>query len=360
MNRLMLAILALLASVAPAAAQGVRPDDDPSAVGTGARPEVSSVQRPRLFGNVSAPQQPAPPPAREINLSGPRRRGSMVGYIDDTIVSSKIRLRFDVGLHNHAPDRAEFFYAKCGCYRDLPAGDPAFDPKAPGPGPGAADDLNFQQFYVEGEYAATDRVSVFAELPLRWLQPQTIGVFKSQSGLSDLRGGARFAIADTDQQMLTLQLKAFLPTGDALRGLGTDHASVEPMLLYHQELSDRASVESQFGLWLPFGGSDGVPTSSEDKFAGKVLSYGIGPSVDVYSNGDVRIAPVVELVGWRVLNGFQTSDPGDASGINIVNLKFGARGSWGRGSSIYAGYGHALTKADWYNDIFRFEYRFSF
>ena len=43
----------------------------------------------------------------------------MVGYIDDPVVSSKIRVRFETGMHNRAPDRAEFFYAKCGCYRDL-------------------------------------------------------------------------------------------------------------------------------------------------------------------------------------------------------------------------------------------------
>ena len=39
-----------------------------------------------------------------------------------------------------------------------------------------------------------------------------------------------------------------------------------------------------------------------------------------------RLAPVVELVGWRVLSGFQTvAATVDAGGTNIVNLKFGAR-----------------------------------
>ena len=103
-----------------------------------------------------------------------------------------------------------------------------------------------------------------------------------------------------------------------------------------------------------------MPRTVDGKFAGSVLSYGIGPSVEVYSTGNVSLAPVVELVGWHVLSGFQTSDAADASGTNIVNLKFGARASWGNGSSIYGGYGRALTDADWYNDIFRFEYRLSF
>ena len=103
-----------------------------------------------------------------------------------------------------------------------------------------------------------------------------------------------------------------------------------------------------------------MPTSVDDKFAGSVLTYGIGPSYEIFSSERVRFAPVVELVGWHVLSGFQTGTPASADGINVVNLKFGARASWSNGSSVYGGYGRALTDAVWYEDIFRFEYRLSF
>ncbi len=295
-----------------------------------------------------------------LNAFGPRRRGSMVGYIDDPVVSSKLRVRFETARHNRAPDRAELFYGKCGCYRDLAPSHPAYDPDAAGPGPGAADDVNFQQFYVLAEYAATNRFSAFAELPIRWLQPQTIGVFDDQSGVSDLRAGAKFGLATTDAMSLTAQVKMFLSTGDSRQGLGTGHASIEPGLLYHRNLSDRAAIATQFSLWLPFGGSNGVPTSADEKFAGSVLSYGFGPSYEIFSTERVQFAPVVELVGWHVLGGFQTTTASDAGGTDIVNLKFGARATWTNGGSIYAGYGRALTDADWYQDIFRFEYRLSF
>jgi hypothetical protein len=359
MTRVLLIALSLLVSLAGPASAQLRVDgDQPTPLNIG-KQEVFSSRPSLVFGDLNTARQPAQAPPL-LNMSGPRRRGSMVGYIEDTVVSSKVRVRFDIGLHNHAPDRAEFFYAKCGCYRDLALNDPARDPNAAGPAPGIVTDLNFQQFYVQAEYAATDRFSAFAELPLRWLQPQSSGAFANQGGISDLRAGVKVALADTPEMMVTAQVKTFLPTGDALLGLGTDHASLEPALLYHRELSERVAVESQFSLWIPFGGSDGVPTTVDEKFAGNVLSYGIGPSFDVYSNGNVRFSPIVELVGWRVLSGFQTAAPSDASGINILNLKFGARTSWGTGGSIYAGYGRALTEADWYNDIFRFEYRFAF
>ncbi len=47
----------------------------------------------------------------------PRMEGSATGYIDNAIVGSQIRFRFDAAFGFQDPDRAEFFYAKCGCYR---------------------------------------------------------------------------------------------------------------------------------------------------------------------------------------------------------------------------------------------------
>jgi hypothetical protein len=305
---------------------------------------------------------PAPPPTPP----GARRRPSMVGYIDDATIETKVRVRFDVGYHVDAPDRAEFFYAKCGCYRGLPPNVPAFDPNAQGPGPGVLTDLNFQQLYVEGEYAFHPRVSVIGDLPVRWLQPQTFvagtGGFGDQRGISDFRAGVKLGALASDDLHLTLKLQAIAPTGRASRGLGTNHWTIEAEGLYSQTVAERLGVEAEIGTWHPTGGSAGVPTSNSDKFSGDVFFYGVGPSYDVYRNDRVRFAPVVELVGWHVLNGFQTvtTGPPDASGINIVNLKVGGRATFRDGSSIYAGYGHALTKADWYKDIVRLEYRRSF
>jgi len=307
---------------------------------------------------VRPPLPPINPPVRR------RRSASMVGYIEEAVVSSKVRVRFDTARHDFEPDRAEFFYAKCGCYRDLDSSSPAFDPNAPGPRPGAADDINFQQLYVLGEYAVSEHFSAFGELPTRWLQPQSFtagtgGSFPNQRGIGDLRFGVKAALISEPEQTFTVRAQFFSPTGDAGRGLGTDHWSFEPAVLYYQEVSDRVVVESQLGLWLPFGGSAGVPTSGSDKFSGNVLFYGIGPSVEVYRGNGVRFAPIVELVGWRVLSGFQ-SVAEDATGTNIFNIKIGARTTLDSGHSFYIGYGHALTDAAWYKDIVRFEYRYSF
>lgn len=363
MKRATLLLALLIIPVIPAAAmaQAQSPPVDPERQ-TNVAPVKPEGTDARLADLGPTQVRPPVPTYRSV----PRRRGSMVGYIDDATVDSRIRVRFESGWHNHFPDRAEFFYAKCGCYRDL-AGNPNYDPDAPGPGPGIVTDLNFQQFYVQAEYSGGGRVSVFAELPTRSIKPQAFASpasFSNQSGLGDLRAGAKIGLLAAPDRAVTLQVKGFLPTGKAENGLGTHHVSLEPTLLAFNTVNDRVTIESQAGLWLPFNGSQGL--TSDDKFSGNIFFYGIGPSVEVYRNGSVALAPVVELVGWHVLGGLQTTgSPGvipndDATGTNIVNLKIGARVTWSPQSSFYVGWGHALTTASWYENILRFEYRFSF
>jgi hypothetical protein len=311
--------------------------------------------------------------AKRPEVSRPKTEGSMVGYIDDAIVGSQVRIRFDAAFNNDTPDLAEFFYAKCGCYRGLATVAPSlYDPNAPGPPPGNAivipRTLNFQQLSITTEYALRSRISVFADFPFRWLQAQGLtlgapGSFPNQGGIGDVRAGVKVAVLASPNRYLTAQFKTYTHSGDASKGLGTHHWSIEPAVLYFQKLSDRATVEGQLGFWHPTGGSAGFPTAGPDKFSGNVFFYGVGPSYEVHRGDQVRFAPVLELVGWHISSGFVTAKPGppsDASGINIVNLKVGFRTGIGRHNSIYAGFGHKLTKDDWYQDIIRVEYRYSF
>ena len=160
------------------------------------------------------------------------------------------RIRFDVGLHIDTPDRAEFFYAKCGCYRDLELeGLPIFDPHAPGPGPGAATDVNFKQIVLQGEYAFTNRFSVQGDIPLRFDPTARVcggGVgFSDHGGLGDIQMGFKYEVVSQPNSVATVNLRTFLPTGNASHGLGTNHASIQPALLLYQRFSDRLVVESQ-------------------------------------------------------------------------------------------------------------------
>jgi hypothetical protein len=304
---------------------------------------------------TSKPSKPKP-----SDSDRPPIEGSMVGYIDNAIVGNEVRVRFDAGFGDNAPDRAEFFYAQCGC--DLNG--------ARGPAPGLALNLNFQQLYLRAEYAPIKRLSFMAEVPIRWLQPlefvaKTIpnGGFGNQSGISDFSAGFKFAMLASRRQYLTFQMVAIFPSGDSTRGLGTGHYSVVPSVLYYQKFTDRWSLEAQLGDTHP------ISSSGSLDFAGDVFTYGIGPSYEVYRGEKVRFAPVVELVGWHVLGGMQNSGAEllntgqpliNVDGVNIVNLKVGARTTIGSHNSIYAGFGQALTHDLWYRHIVRIEYRYTF
>ncbi|MGC2330389.1 MAG: hypothetical protein WA581_02965 [Candidatus Acidiferrales bacterium] len=301
----------------------------------------------------------------------PRLPGSMVGYIDDPIPESQIRVRFDGAFDDEFPDRAEFFYGKCGCDRFNHS-----DPNAPGPPPGTAQsaipgNLNFQQLYFEGEFAPIRRFSLFTEVPLRWIEAEgtTVskngGTFPNQGGLSDVTAGFKVAAVASEGTYVTFQFTGYFPSGDALKGLGTNHFSVEPAVLLYHRLSGRMTVEGEVGDWHPIGGSAGLNPSSSEGFAGDVFFYGIGPSYTLYSGRRVRVTPVLEVVGWHVLSGFETGTPADGGsravdGTNIVNVKIGVRTGIGPHSSFYIGYGHAVTNADWYEQIVRAEYRYTF
>lgn len=316
--------------------------------------------------NPSADPKKKTPTKKDTDaVKRPPIESSMVGYIENAIVGSEARIRFDAAFNDAFPDRAEFIYAKCGCYRI------AGDPYAPGPGLGVPKYVNFQTLSFMGEYALVPRLSVFVQIPIRWLQPEGVIVpppppqpptqaFPSSSGIGDVEAGVKFAVRASPNGYVTAQLKGYFPSGDPRRGLGTNHYSLEPSLLYYKKFSQRLELEGELGGWLPVGGSAGVPTSSPSGFAGNIFFYGVGPSYRVIDGERFKLSPVIELVGWTVTGGEQTGTPTDASGTNIVNLKIGARMSLPANNSVYVGYGRALTSAAWYDDIVRVEYRHAF
>ncbi|MBI3408965.1 MAG: hypothetical protein HY040_11495 [Planctomycetes bacterium] len=271
------------------------------------------------------------------------------GYLDNAIPFTHFRLRFDAAYRDNRPDRAEYFYPKCGC----------FGGNAHGP-PLSESSVDYQDISAYFEYAVNNRFSVFAEVPVRFLNPDNND---NTAGMADMNLGFKYAFVANERRFVTFQGRIFLPTGDGDRGLGNDHVSLEPSLLYNENVTDRLTVYAQLGDWIPVGGSE---------FAGNILRYGVGASYAVVDSGRFRAAPVVELLGWTVLGGresvFPTNAILNASGDTIINAKIGVRfgfapdGNTGlfSNSDIYIGYGRALTGEVWYKDILRLEYRLRF
>jgi hypothetical protein len=334
-----------------------------------ATPSVPLAGQGQTPPSVAAPEAAAPDLSLGGGLSAAAGGATVAlngaGYVDDAIPYTHFRLRFDAAYNDNRPDRAEFFYPKCGCFKI--AGQ---DPKAPGP-PQVESRVDYQELSSYFEYAIGKRFSGFIDVPVRFINPEQNA---NHTGIGDINFGAKFAVISQDDTVVTLQFRTYVPTGDAFQGLGTDHVSLEPALLLYQGLGDRLGLQAELRDWIPVGGTN---------FAGNVLRYGFALTYLAFQRPSFRVMPVAELVGWTVLGGKElaVANPGlinepqtsitqiqDASGDTIVNAKLGVRVGFGdleqRGllsqSDLYVGYGRALTGDVWYKDILRVEYRMRF
>lgn len=278
---------------------------------------------------------------------------SAVGYIDPAIPVTRFRLRADAAYNNNRPDRAEFFYPKCGCFALA-----GIDPAASGP-PKTETSVDYQEINSYLEWAPIQRLSAFVELPVRFVNPE---VNDNTAGLGDINAGFKYAFLYCPQQVATFQFRVYTPSGDGDKGLGTNHVSLEPALLYYRQLTNRMAMEAEFRDWAAAGGSD---------FAGNIIRYGIGANYQVVNRQTFRVAPVVEFVGWTVLHGKEFDFPEgavqDAAGDTIINGKVGVRSGFGpltetgmNRADLYLGYGRALTGEVWYKDVMRLEFRLNF
>jgi hypothetical protein len=274
------------------------------------------------------------------------------GYIDNATPVTMFRLRYDAAYRNNRPDRAEFFYAKCGCFKAIqPPQNDAHGPPLP------ETNVDYQELLPYFEYALNPRLSAFLTVPIRFINPQQNS---NAAGLSDVSFGFKYALLYNVDRVLTFQLRAIAPSGNTFDGLGTGNWWLEPGFLYLKQMSQRWQVFGEF--------KDQIPLAPRSNFTGNVLRYGLGTSVIALQSDRGYIAPVVETVGWTVLNGQELTAEGqqlNARGDTIVNAKVGLRIGFGKfvggpyptPSDIYIGYGRAMTGEVWYKDMLRLEYR---
>lgn len=324
-------------------------------------PEKGATPAPASQGPATAPAATTPESATNESPdsssdSGATSTGgeglaiadSSVGYIDRALISTMIRARFDAAYNDRRPTRAEFLY-------------PQGAPNGPGllhPDPKA----DYQELMAYLEVAVNPHLSGFFEVPWRFLNPE---VNPDAGGLSDMNFGFKWAPYQTDCQVATFQFRTYLPTGDAERGLGNNHVSLEPALLVYKKCDEYFTVEGELRLWIPIGGTG---------FAGEFVRYGIGISENAYHCNHFTLKPVIEFVGWTLFNGHETvvappsltkpdffpTTTRDTGGETIVNAKVGLRAEIGEHTGLYVGYGHAITGEAWYRDILRVECRWSY
>jgi hypothetical protein len=278
-------------------------------------------------------------------LAGGAARGQVpvqnnASYIDSAQPFTNFRLRTDLGYDNSSANRAEFIYAR-------PA---PFGPGFPRPEPR----IDAQDLSAYLEYAFGETFSAFVEVPWRWINPR---VNANANGLADTNAGFKWAMIAEEEGILTFQFRTYAPTGDAGRGLGTRHASLEPALLGTVPVGEGGRIEMDLRYWVPVGGTE---------FAGSVIRAGLGLSQHVYDCDRLHVIPMAELISWTALGGKvgQVPVPGappiveGAAGDTIVHARIGVRIRLDGVGDFYTGYGRALTGDRWYRDDVRAEFRF--
>jgi hypothetical protein len=263
-----------------------------------------------------------------------------VSFIDSALPMTQFRIRADTAYNMNRPNRAEYFWP------------------APGingrPFPEQSVDYTELSSYIE--VACCDRISLFFESPVRWVNPT---LNDNTAGFGDLNAGVKLTLFQHECGVISGQFRSYMPTGIGERGLGTDHVSLEPALLFNHRAHEWLTVEGEVRYWLPISGSD---------FEGDIIRYGLGLVVGKqHQDCCCWFTPVAEFVGWIPLSGKQSYLDGNglvvtesARGKNVVNGLFGARmGCYDR-FDVYGGYGISLSGDRWYEETWRLEMRLKF
>ena len=300
----------------------------------------------------------------DLGEGGPAQLGSTFAachsaYIDDARIRTIARFRFDAGYNNVFPDRAEFFDAQCGCFGKL---------ARPGRCHPPTSKVDFQEFWGYFENAFSTGFSAFIDVPFRLvnfqLDPATAAAnggaqgIPNSGGLSDIHFGGKYALVADPYRYDTIQVRVYTPTGDADRGLGTNHFTIEPAYLAYRQLNNRLRFNGEFRVWIPISDSQAVLNGVTKNFAGPVLRYGGGLTYDLYQSCDCcdrRLSAVGESGGWTVLSGLKFNPaPGSvsrmllATQLSTPNSASAIAGPTSRFTPVTAS---PSTSQSWYTDI---------
>ncbi len=254
---------------------------------------------------------------------------------------SDLRMRFNATYHEQFPDRAEFFWAHIG----------VTGPKLPEP------HVDWQAVDTSLELASGKSFSMTTEIPLVLVDPVNN---PNSAGLGDLMLTTKTVLLSGNDWEITQFFRTYLPTGDAMKGLGTGHVSLEPGFLFQYKWSPETYLHGELRYWFPIGGD---PTQG-----GQVLRYGFGISHLLYENDVTAIMPTLEFVGWTAFEGRQTSPfdiPEVVDTMGIFNIEPGIRFASDTGGDlgvidwgVHASF--AVTPNRWFNSALMLEIRFLF
>jgi hypothetical protein len=294
---------------------------------------------------------PGPPPAAPLSLLPPltNKDGtadpvpvlSNTSFIDSANCWNIVRLRFDAAYDINRPTRSEYILTATGPFtRGLPQLEKQID---------------YQDIDVYAEYVLLPQLSLFIEVPERFLNPVNN---KDQCGPGDMTVGGKLLGIQTPSFTGTGEVMAILPTGNSRLGLGDSHVRLQGGLLGNWRPNNLLVVEGSIQAWVPL---------DDTRYGGEMILYGLGFS---YANPSLEafwITPVVEFTGWTCVRGAEqfvyssshfVKHPSE--GDTIINGNFGVRGGIGPKVDLYLGMSRMLSGERWWTNLYRLELRWRY
>ncbi len=272
------------------------------------------------------------------------------------------RFRYDRDNDLMFPDRSEYFWARESLNSPYPQGgkgpkQPKAFPAHPKPGyhgptiaPKGERSLNYDELSLYTE-AAAGNASFFVEVPYLSTNPYYTG---HHAGFANMNLGTKSVLFDCELLQITFQFRTYLPTGNAVEGLGNGHVSLEPSLLMALRLAPDWYLQGQVAEWIPLGG--------DQNYAGSLIHY------HTSLNGVLgRIAPNSPLIGTFEFNGWSFQDGAytdpvlgpfrKSSGSTYANLGPGLRMVLCDKVDFGVAAAFALTDPHWASSFIRAEFR---
>lgn len=257
---------------------------------------------------------------------------------------TQTRFHWDAGTNVVLPDRSEFFWARA-------------DGSGKGPKPNAgflvAPSVRYHDINMYTE-AAAGRIGVIVDMTYRSVDP--VGAAHG-AGFGDMKVGTKTLLFDCELLQVGMQFLTYIPVGQAMKGTGVGHVSLEPSLLLGVRLGPDTYLQSQVAEWIPLGG--------DPDYAGAVLHYHLGLNhVLCRFNKDIPVLLTTELNGWSFQDGSYT-DPvlgsfQQASGYTYLSLGPGLRLCFCSRCDLGFATSFALTEAHFPLDLFRTQFRWRF
>ena len=161
-----------------------------------------------------------------------------------------------------------------------------------------------------------DAFSLATDIPIRLLNPDVNG---NNGGIGDIQLVQKTRLMDGSRWQMTQILRTIFNSGNARKGLGTGHVSMEPGLFCRYKWSELTYMHSEACSAFPSAAIRCTPAR---------VTWGIGLSHVWYETDTVAFIPTLEFV----TSGFLTASspagrrpPVDVPGDDIFNLGPGFR-----------------------------------